>query len=188
MNWKEKWPAIAGIVLLTAALSWVFRGSLRPPETGTAPEVMPAARPARVVEVKERNGASRNLAASSGRILVVHFWATWCAPCAEEFPGMVAAWRKLQGRKDIEFVTVSVDEAWQTVDPWLAVRGAYDIPACLDPTKSAARAFGTEKFPETWVIGPDGGVLSHVAGPMDWTNPEVVRNLEQMASALPKKT
>lgn len=186
---KEKGPAAAAVLLVSAALAVTFRGTLSAPREEVVP-VPAAASPssaARSIAVKERNGTTRNLASPTGRILVVHFWATWCPPCVEEFPGLVAAYRKLRTRRDIELVTVSVDDAWKIVDPWLAKQGAKDLPTLLDPTKGAAKAFGTEKFPETWILGPDGSVLAHVAGPMDWTRPEVLRQLDELAAALPKK-
>lgn len=192
---KEKAPAVAGVLVVTAALAWTFHGALSPPggtdaasAPGGYPGSVPRASAGRKIAVKTKNGGTRDLAEPSDRIRVVHFWATWCAPCVEEFPGLVATWRKLRDRRDIEFVLVSVDDAWKTVDPWLSARKAAELPMYLDPTRNAAKAFGTEKFPETWILAPDGSVLAHVAGPMDWTSPGVVRQLDELAAALPKRS
>ena len=52
-------------------------------------------------------------------------------------------------------------------------------PLALDPKKSAASAFGTEKFPETWFLSPDGEVLLHQVGPQDWSSPGRPRRSSQ---------
>ncbi len=82
----------------------------------------------------------------------------------------------------IELVAVSVDEEWTVVDGFLAKRNAGDLPIALDPKKSAASAFGTEKFPETWFLSPDGEVLLHQVGAQDWTSPAARSALDALAA------
>lgn len=174
--------ALAAIVTLALGLS--HRDALRkgpakvtepPPATASKPGPRPVAL---------RDGATRDLSRPSGRLLVVHFWATWCAPCEEELPGLVAWWNEAKADPRIELVAVSVDEEWATVERFLAMRNAASLPVALDPGKSAASAFGTEKFPETWFLSPSGEVLLHRAGPLDWGAPEsraAVRALAEQA-------
>ena len=45
----------------------------------------------------------------TGKLLLINFWATWCAPCASEFPDLEATYRMYKGR-NLEFVTVSVND------------------------------------------------------------------------------
>jgi thiol-disulfide isomerase/thioredoxin len=67
-----------------------------------------AAGPDRLLEFDERVHSSV-LAAHKGKVLLIDFWATWCAPCLEELPQLVALERKLAG-KGFRLVTVSADE------------------------------------------------------------------------------
>lgn len=161
--------AVAAVVTLLLGLT--YRDALRKgPVKVTEPPPAAAGKPG-PSPVAMKDGATRDLSAPSGKLLVVHFWATWCAPCEEELPGLVAWWREAKADPRIELVAVSVDEEWATVDGFLAKRDATDLPLALDPKKSAASAFGTEKFPETWFLSADGEVLFHQVGPLDWNDP-----------------
>jgi thiol-disulfide isomerase/thioredoxin len=53
-------------------------------------------------------GVHRVVQAHRGRPVLVSFWATWCAPCVQEFPQIMALARR---RKDVDIVSVSIDDA-----------------------------------------------------------------------------
>ena len=162
---KSRLALLALGAVVTVALGTAYRGALRkgPAKVTVA---KPAARP-----VSLRDGTPRDLLAPTGGLLVVHFWATWCAPCEEELPGLVAWWREAKADPRVELLAVSVDEDWKTVEGFLAKRNAADLPLALDPGKSAATAFGTLKFPETWFLAPSGEVVYRQVGPLDWSSP-----------------
>jgi thiol-disulfide isomerase/thioredoxin len=171
--------AVGAVVTLLLGLTYrdaLRKGPVKVTEPPAAAAVKPGPSP-----VAMRDGATRDLSAPSGKLLVVHFWATWCAPCEEELPGLVAWWRTAKADPRIELVAVSVDEEWGTVDGFLARRDAGDLPLALDPKKSAASAFGTEKFPETWFLSPEGQVLFHQVGPLDWNDPASRSALDALA-------
>jgi thiol-disulfide isomerase/thioredoxin len=140
----------------------------------------PVATPLPELLVRTKDGGKRSLAGASGKLLVIHFWATWCPPCVEELPGLLAFSREIKSRKDVELVAVSVDDDFRTVETWLRKRKAEDLPIALDPDRAAAKKFGTEKFPETYFVSPKGEVLDHVAGPMDWRSKDVREKIASM--------
>lgn len=55
------------------------------------------------------DGAPQNLAAWRGRILVINYWATWCAPCREEIPLFVLLQREYAA-KNVQFIGISIDQ------------------------------------------------------------------------------
>ena len=88
----------------------------------------------KVQEVKE--GALKSLreaSAAGGRALLINFWATWCAPCRDEFPDLVRV-RALYPPARLDFVTVSLDDPSDissAVPDFLAEMRAGRIPAYL---------------------------------------------------------
>jgi thiol-disulfide isomerase/thioredoxin len=174
---------VAVVAALTALAAPMVRDALRPGELPK--ESAPAAPgpPAKVSRfVRLRGGSERDLALAPGKFLILHFWATWCPPCVEELPGLLAFARKVRTDPSIEVLAVSVDDSWKVMEDWLRARKADDLPTALDSHRETALRFGTEKFPETYLISPTGEILSVVRGPMDWSSPEVLGRIEQFKS------
>jgi thiol-disulfide isomerase/thioredoxin len=106
----------------------------------------------------------------TGKMLMVNFWATWCAPCAAEFPDLEATYRMYKGRQ-LEFVTVSVNDPAEraavmdflrehraTHDNRLfATSDVYGLQAAFDPQMPAA-------VPFTLVLAPNGDVVYQELG------------------------
>jgi thiol-disulfide isomerase/thioredoxin len=174
---RKKAVGLGIAVLVCGALAYVAKDALRPPEVKLAPSAPAAPKkvtlPAGPLPVRSREGAVRDLAARSGRGLILHFWATWCAPCREEMPGLVAFVKETRGDRNVEFLAVSVDEDWKIVDAWLKERGITDLPLALDPKGGTAHRVGTDLFPETWFVAPSGEVFHYIAGPADWNDPKL---------------
>lgn len=62
------------------------------------------------LEALDLDGTKRLLANPSGKLRLINFWATWCAPCTAEFPELVETDRMYRGR-DFEFISISLDKA-----------------------------------------------------------------------------
>lgn len=116
-------------------------------------------------------------------ITVINFWATWCPPCVEEFPAMVELQRQLAG-KGVEIVFVSIDEKWAAVEQFLASNRVWVDRERLywDPSREAAKAFGSDKFPETYVVRQDGWILEKIVGAQRWTLPASLRYFEELGA------
>lgn len=172
----KKAAGLAVVVLVAATAAYFAKDSLRPPVVGAPRLAAPAAKkaiPGGPLPVSSRGGAPRDLAARTGKGLILHFWATWCAPCREEMPALVKFVKETKGDRNVEFLAVSVDEDWKVVDAWLKERGITDLPVALDPKGGTAHRLGTDKFPETFFLTPSGEVFQHIVGAADWNDPKL---------------
>jgi peroxiredoxin len=130
------------------------------------------------VSLQSVDGKTMSLADYRGKVVLVHFWATWCPPCVEEIPTLERFYQQVFG-SDIEVLAISVDNSADVLMTFLD-RNKVHFPVLRDPGGTTAGSYGTLKFPETYVIGRDGIVRYKVIGPMDWSmrsNVEIVRSL-----------
>ena len=127
------------------------------------------------------DGRYVNLADFRGKVVMVHFWATWCPPCVEEIPTLVKLYSQFAG-KDFEMLAVSVDEGGAKAVTAFMQREKLALPApvLLDPDRSVAGLYGTYKFPETYVVDRQGVVRYKVIGPRNWTDPETIQVLKSI--------
>src|SRR3981081_2848901 len=62
------------------------------------------------VSLPDTSGQQQSLGQWRGKVVVVNFWATWCAPCREEMPEFVKIQREL-GPRGLQFVGIAIDQA-----------------------------------------------------------------------------
>jgi len=120
-------------------------------------------RAAPALMVPQLDGHLFNLAALRGKVVIVNFWATWCAPCRAEMPRLDAFYRRYHGR-GLELLGLSVDDP-NDRGAVIQVMKAFSYPAAL---ASSARTndFGPPlAVPITWIIDSAGIVRARlVAG------------------------
>ncbi len=162
--------------LLSIVAGYFAKDSLAPQFHHVAPA---AGERAKSLPVQNRDGSMRDLAKPAGKLFIVHFWATWCAPCVEEFPGLSEFAKTVKDDPDVELLAVSVDEDWKKVETWMAEKKLGEaVPMALDPKRETAKLFGTEKFPETWFLAASGKVLDRQIGVMDWGSEETRKRIQ----------
>jgi peroxiredoxin len=111
---------------------------------------------------------SVSLAAFSGHVLVMSFWASWCPPCRQEAAPLLAAWRTFRPL-GVRFLLV--DHRDRPTAGLASVR-REDIPfaAASDPGGEIATRYGLFGIPTTLVIRPDGRIAFRILGRVDGTN------------------
>jgi peroxiredoxin len=139
---------------------------------GSAPAATPTAwrgGPTPPLALKDLDGREVRLDAYRGRIVVVNFWATWCAPCVEEMPSLMRLREKFAAQ-GLEVIGVNFQENAARIKPFLQ-RYGLDLPVVRDHDGSASKAWGVTVYPTTFVIGPDQKVAFVVVGEADWSGP-----------------
>jgi cytochrome c biogenesis protein CcmG, thiol:disulfide interchange protein DsbE len=98
-----------------------------------------------------------------GRWVAVNFFATWCVPCVQEHPELVAFDREHQVTGDASVVSVVFSDDPAKARAFFKARGG-DWPVMVDDKGSAALDFGVPKVPETYLITPNGYVAAKLTG------------------------
>lgn len=112
----------------------------------------------------DERGASVALAGELAPATLVHFWATWCPPCRQEIPSLLAFAGEVGDRR-LKLVLVAVaDER----DRAVAFVGNPRYPVLFDPVWDVARRFRTTQLPETHLI-LDGKLAASFIGAADWS-------------------
>lgn len=122
------------------------------------------------------DGKSEMLSDLRGKVVVLNFWASWCAPCVDETPSLVALQKRI-APLDGTVLGVSLDDNQEAYLDFLKTF-QIDFPTYRDPTKQSALDFGTTKYPETYIITRQGRIDRKVSGPQDWTSPQMMAYLD----------
>jgi peroxiredoxin len=112
---------------------------------------------------------SIQLADYRGKVVLLNFWASWCGPCIQETPALVALHHD---HPELAILAVSIDEDPGAYQRFLN-RFHVDLKTVRDPGQKVAKLYGTDGWPETYVIDRKGVIRRKVVGDPDWSSPEI---------------
>lgn len=126
-------------------------------------EVVDPPQPAPDFTAPQIDGSSFQLSAHRGSVLVLNFWATWCPPCREEIPDLIALQRDL-GDRGLLVVGISLDEEGTTVVTPFAQNFNINYPIVLGNETIADAYGGVFALPTTVVVDRSGRIRYQVLG------------------------
>ncbi len=112
---------------------------------------------------------SVHLADYRGKVVLLNFWWSQCAPCIEELPSLL---QLHHDNPNLAVLAVSIDEDPGSYSRFIA-RHHMDLITVRDPDQAAPKLFNTDMWPETYVIDRKGFIQRKFVGATDWSDPEI---------------
>ncbi|MEL6583396.1 MAG: TlpA disulfide reductase family protein [Pseudomonadota bacterium] len=118
------------------------------------------------------DGVAGDLTDYQGKVVLLNFWATWCAPCRVEMPHLEAVNQALGG-DDFAVVTLATGRNNPSaIKAFFSEIGVETLPDYVDPQSAVARGAEVRGLPVTLLMDREGNVLGRVEGIADWNAPE----------------
>ncbi|WP_076867051.1 TlpA family protein disulfide reductase [Bradyrhizobium mercantei] len=168
---------LAGMIGAGASLAMPARAASGPPQFGTIRHqftLVQGARPVPPVAIPSLAGGAIDLTAFKDKLVLVNFWATWCAACRTELPMLdrLAA----SGRGDLVVVAISTDRNRALVAPYVKQLKLRRLAIGFDPGGLVSRVdaaevdtpFALYGMPISFLIGITGQVEGYLTGEADW--------------------
>lgn len=132
--------------------------------------------------LNDLNGKPVSLHDFKGKIVLINFWATWCAPCVKEFPSLQRLVKKFKGQ--VVVVAVSYDRQRDDIDSFIRAFGGTDDNFVIlwDKERTTSRLYGTDVLPETYLVNRDHKLIRKIAGEALWDDPMALQFFEDIVN------
>ena len=128
--------------------------------------------------VAASNGQNVSVSNFGGKVLVLNFWATWCAPCIEEIPSLNVLQNRFRDR-GLVVLGVSVDKDAAAYQQFIN-RFRLSFLTARDPEQKINNEYGTVQFPETYIINAQGKVVNKIIGEANWAEDKMVNYVQSL--------
>ncbi|WP_297338168.1 TlpA disulfide reductase family protein [Algoriphagus sp.] len=115
-----------------------------------------------------------NLSDFKGRPIVLHFWATWCKPCIEEFPSLREAQPRLE-KENVQFLIASDEELGLIEKFQKRFQTGLNL---IQLSKGSLSEFGIYALPTTLILNEEGEQIHRISGKIDWSKIESFGDLK----------
>ena len=111
-----------------------------------------------------------------GQVVILNLWASYCAPCVQELPSLLALHEKMP---QVAVVAVSTDQDDAVYRKFLD-RHHVTLTTVRDETGRVNQLYGTQLIPETYIIDRNGTIRRKFISAQDWTSPEIIGYLQKL--------
>jgi thiol-disulfide isomerase/thioredoxin len=129
------------------------------------------------------DGGTAALADYAGQIVLLNFWATWCAPCREEMPSLQTLQNSFGGDR-FQVVTLATGRnPPQAIARFFDEIGVTTLPQHRDINQQIAREMGVFGLPITVILNAEGQEIARLRGDAHWDSPEAFAVIEALLAA-----
>ncbi len=176
---------VAIVLFANAALAGDLRGELMAMREGSMRKLVLHEAPRGAVDLAflKKDGSTERLAATNGKIRIVNFWATWCAPCRTEKPSLDALQAEFGGA-DFEVIALATGRnSPEGIKRFNTEVGIKALTTRLDPKSEAARAFAVLGLPVSVIVDRDGREIGRLQGGAEWNSPSARAIIARLIAA-----
>lgn len=131
---------------------------------------------------KDAQGKNFSLADFDGKVVLFNYWASWCAPCQRELPGIDRLQAKMGG-DNFTVVALNIDKGGKRVAMKNAIRlNLKNLKLFIDPKQETARKLGLRAMPSTFLFDRKGNLLGKMESGAEWDTPEAIALLNYFIS------
>ncbi len=167
----------AGLLLLSTlgyVASAIYRADGPPMFWGAMGQFIPTqeSSPAPSIPILDAKGSTLHLSDFRGKVVLLNFWATWCAPCVREMPSLDRLQAEM-GSDNFMVLALSIDrEGLEVVTPFFNQLGLKSLAVFLDPKGAMSSSFRVRGLPTSYVIDHRGRIAGKLEGPAEWDTDE----------------
>jgi thiol-disulfide isomerase/thioredoxin len=125
---------------------------------------------------KDNEGVEINLEDNKGKIVIISFWASWCAPCLKELPILENIQAKL-GTDKVKVVAVNYKESRKQYRHIMKVLSSLELTLTHDKRGVLGSKFGVEGIPHLFIVGKNGGLIYQSIGYGDYSIKNIIEVL-----------
>ena len=129
--------------------------------------------------LRNLKGNRESLESYRGQVVVLNFWATWCAPCRVEMPSFESLYRRYRS-EGMTVLAVALDKNAEPKVKSFVDEYGLSFPVLLDSKGEAERLYPSMTVPFTYVIDRNGRVVARVDGAKNWESRETFDAIEYL--------
>ena len=161
------WLAGIGVLLVVSVMGGVTMSQVEAVSKGEAIGFGVGYRPPDF-DAKDLGGHRQTLQQYQGRVVVLHFWASWCPYCRKEITKLTTLAQPQWAQKGVSVVTIAVDEDVPKLKQFIS-QSALTYPVIIDRelASSVSDQYGVSGLPTTYVLRRDGHIAARLNGVAD---------------------
>ena len=134
-------------------------------------------KPAPLFTLKDLEGKEISIEDFRGKVVLLHFWATWCKPCVKEMPTMEKFYNTFKD-KGLDILAVSIDRRNVKGVESFVNKFRMTFPVLLDPDQKVRKKYFVNGLPTSYLIDAEGKLKGFLSGARDWASDDSISLIE----------